>query len=100
MPPGKLGWPEFAAHISEAANVPVESIEPGTRLLEDLGLDSLALVEVIVTLLVDLDMTSLQSDLAKREWLHVTVGELFAEYERGRAPARREQFLIRTQPRQ
>lgn len=95
----KLEWSSFATAIAQTAGVPAERIEPGTRLLEDLGLDSLALSEVIVLLLVDFEMFSLEQELSKREWRHVTVGELFQEYQRGQAPPSREHVVIRTQPR-
>jgi acyl carrier protein len=64
-------------------------------LIDDLGIDSLALSELVVFLLVDLQMTSLESDLGKRDWTMVKVGELFDEYARGQAPPARQQFVIR-----
>lgn len=92
---GKLGWEQFAAAIAEAAQVPVEKITPTSRLLEDLGLDSLALSELIVLLIVELEMTKLESELASREWDRVTVGELFEEYQQGERPPRGKEYVIR-----
>lgn len=92
---GKLQWREFAQAVAGAANVPAEAITAESRLLDDLGLDSLALSEVVVMLLVDLGMASLESGLGQRDWRHVTVGELFEEYRQGRPGAPREQFVIR-----
>jgi acyl carrier protein len=91
-------WAEFAAAIAEVAHAPAETIAPGTRLIGDLGLDSLALAEVIVLLLTELDVPSLDGDLSGREWEQVTAGELFEEYRRGERPPRGAQFVIRQRP--
>lgn len=77
--------------------MPAERIEPGSRLLADLDVDSLALSEVIVLLVIDFKMASLETNLSTREWELVTVGELFEEYQRGQPPPNREQFVLRTQ---
>jgi acyl carrier protein len=90
-----LEWVRFAEAIAEAANLPIETIEPGSRLLEDLGIDSLGLAEVICLLLVDFKMASLESDLSTRDWRLVTVGELYEEYQRGEALPPRERYTLR-----
>lgn len=92
----KLGWEAFVTVLARAANVSSEAIERRTRLADDLGLDSLAFAEVIVALLVDLDMESIEQDLGQRDWRDVTVGELFDEYQSGQGRARGEQFVMRT----
>lgn len=93
---GKLDWPQFAARIAEVVGVPVGRVEHGSSLLDDLGLDSLALTEVIVLLLVDLDMSSLEPGLAERDWRQVTVGNLFEEYSHETPAQPRTQFVMRT----
>ena len=91
---GKLGWEQFAAAIADVSGVQVGRISESSRLIEDLGLDSLALSEVIVFLLVELEMDSLGADLQDREWVRVTVGELFTEYSTHRRPSRGTEFVI------
>ena len=91
----KLRWEQFASAIAEAGEVSVETITPESRLLEDLGLDSLALSEVVVLLMVDFGMSALEKELASREWERVTVGELFDEYQRDERPARGKEYVIR-----
>jgi acyl carrier protein len=73
-------WDRFAAAVAEAARVDPAAIEPHTRLLEDLGLDSLSLTEVVVALMVDFEMQALSEELEQRDWNGVTVGELYDEY--------------------
>jgi acyl carrier protein len=76
-------WETFAAAIASSAQVSVDRIGSGTRLTEDLGLDSLALTELVVLLIVEFDMTDLADDLEARNWAGVTVGALYSEYRRG-----------------
>lgn len=80
---------EFAAVIAEVAQVPVERVQPSSRLLEDLSLDSLSLAELVCVLIVDLGMATVDDDVGERDWFGITVGELFGEYERGVATPRR-----------
>jgi acyl carrier protein len=93
-----LRWAEFTAAIAEVARVPADAIAPGTRLIGDLGLDSLALAELVVLLLTEIGVPSLEDELAGREWEQATVGELFAEYQRGDRPPRGSQFVNRQRP--
>lgn len=53
------------------------------RLIADLGLDSLALAEVITALVLDFGMESLAADLDDRQWELVTLGELHEEQRTG-----------------
>lgn len=94
----KLGWDEFAAAIGGAANIAGSAIDRRSRLLEDLGLDSLALAEVVVLLLVDFNMTRLGVELGKRNWTLVTVGELYDEYQWDEPPPHRKEFVMRAPP--
>jgi acyl carrier protein len=81
---GKHTWEHFAAAVAGIAQVQAQDIAPTTRLDNDLGLDSLALTELVVLLIVDFDMESLEDDLDDRDWAHVTVGALYDEYTSGR----------------
>lgn len=94
-----LSWESFAELVAQAGGVPVDKVTQEARLLEDLNLDSFALTEVLVSLLLDLEMRSLERDLNRREWRQVTVGELYTEYVRNEAPPRGDQYVIRTRPR-
>jgi acyl carrier protein len=80
----KQTWQEFSDGVAGAARVPQARITPGTRLIEDLDLDSLALTEVIVVLISDFGFEQLDDELGDRVWEGVTVGDLFDEYVRGR----------------
>jgi acyl carrier protein len=84
-----LSRTDFAVVIAEAAQVPIDRIESSSRLLEDLGIDSLSLAELVCVLIVDLGMASVDDDVGERDWFEITVGELFREYERGAATPRR-----------
>jgi acyl carrier protein len=72
---------EFLALISEATRVDLaEAPAVMERPLEELGLDSLALTELAVALIVDLEMTAVADDLPARDWRDVTLGEIYDEY--------------------
>jgi acyl carrier protein len=94
----KLGWEEFANAIALAGKLPAENVRQDQRLLEDLGLDSLGLLEVIVFLVVDCGMEALADELPERDWRGVSAGELYREYREGVPPPRREEFTTRLRP--
>jgi acyl carrier protein len=73
-------WDGFVTAVATAAHVRPEAITPSTRLDEDLGIDSLALAEVVVVLIVDFGMDAMAEQLDQRDWSGVTVGELYDEY--------------------
>lgn len=52
---------------------------PDARLVEDLGLDSLALIELAVMALVDYELEALSEGLQQSSWEGVTVGDLYRE---------------------
>ena len=75
------GWPEFAAAVAEVAGVAPATLSPDSRVVEDLGLDSLALVELILVLaeapaLMD---PRLVARLEGRRWEQTSLGQLFDE---------------------
>ena len=81
-----VSWETFAAAVAALAQVPADEITPEAGLDQDLGLDSLALTELVVLLIVDFDMQSLADELEHRDWSKVTMGELYDEYQMGRKP--------------
>jgi acyl carrier protein len=94
----KLSCDAFTELVAVTLNVSSAGLRPETRLIEDLGLDSLALAELLVVMITELRMERLAEDLGDREWTNVTLGELYEEYERGE-PVAREEYVIRAKPR-
>jgi acyl carrier protein len=78
-----MNWEDFAHAVAEVAGADSSQVGHRTRLVGDLGLDSLALTEVLVMLMVDLQMTSVADQLAERDWGRVTVGDLYEKYRTG-----------------
>jgi len=78
-------WEGFAAEIAAIAQRPTEEVERRLRIVEDLGLDSVALAELVLVLIDDYGMASISDDLDQRTWEGVTVGQLFDEYLRDAA---------------
>ena len=72
-------WREFANQIATVARVAHEDVQPKSRLIEDLALDSLALTEVVVFVIETYDPLPFLQRLEGRTWEGVTVGELFYE---------------------
>jgi acyl carrier protein len=72
-------WMKFAVLLADAAERPVETIAPTSRLVADLDLDSLGLAQLVVDLLVDFSTPTLANGLAQRHWNEITAGELFTE---------------------
>jgi acyl carrier protein len=75
-----ISWETFAAEVAEIAQVPAAEVMADTRVLEDLGLDSLALAELGVVLVDKYDLWSLSSDLEVRRWENLSVRALYDEY--------------------
>lgn len=75
-----MNWPDLTREVARFADVPADSIERDTRLIEDLGLDSLALTELLVTLIEAHDLDSLAEELVQRSWENVSAGELYELY--------------------
>jgi acyl carrier protein len=70
-------WDEFISVVAEFTELPVESIE-------NLGLDSLALTELLITLIEDHGVDALTEDLFERSWERVTLAALFEKYCNGK----------------
>ncbi len=72
-------WGEFIDTIAEVVPEPSTELAPETRPIEDLGLDSLALIELLVVLIEKYDPAGLAGPLDDRTWEGVTLGILFRE---------------------
>lgn len=81
-----IPWEEFVREVAGIAEVSPDSVDEQSRILEDLGLDSLALAELGVVLVDKYDTYSLSRELETRRWDNVTVRALYDEYLTG-APA-------------
>jgi hypothetical protein len=77
--PSLVEWDRFAAEVAEIADVPASELRRETRLIEDLGLDSIQLVEIAVVLISGYGAGEAGEGLGGRSWDGVTVGELFEE---------------------
>jgi acyl carrier protein len=73
-------WQQFVARVAEVADVSPDELTRETRFVEDLGLDSLALVEIVVALLVDFGLEELSENLQDSAWVDVTLGMVYDEY--------------------
>lgn len=73
-------WRRYIDVISEVSDVSVESIHRDSSITRDLGLDSLAIVELAVALIEKLKAEGMEKALGSMDWGKVTVGELFDQY--------------------
>lgn len=76
---GGASWERFAAEIARIAEVPPTDVDADTRIIEDLGYDSLALAELALVLIDDFDMEALAESLADKSWYGVTAGQLYEQ---------------------
>jgi hypothetical protein len=72
-------WPEFARQLAELSGVPPDEIRRETRLVADLALDSLALAELVMSLIERYAPASMVRDLEDHDWGRMTAGTLFDE---------------------
>jgi acyl carrier protein len=72
-------WSDFVRDLAGATRTEADRLQRGTRLIHDLDLDSLALAEVAVLLLVDYELAHLPERLEESGWNELTVGDLFEE---------------------
>jgi len=83
------GWEQFRDKVAAIAEVAPAQVTESTRVVEDLGLDSLALTELVVMLIDDYGMTSLYAGLETKSWQDTAAGELLAESRQGTEAAGR-----------
>jgi acyl carrier protein len=72
-------WERFAEGIATMHGIDLTTVTRATYLVGDLGLDSLALTELVVMLIEDFGMDSLSLELDGRQWTDATVGDLYDE---------------------
>ena len=72
-------WARFAGTIAAVGNIDHADVTRESRLVEDLGLDSLAMFEVVVAVHVDFGVADLPERFQREAWLGVTAGALFDE---------------------
>jgi acyl carrier protein len=72
-------WERFAAGIASVVGLEPEQVTQSSRIVEDLGFDSLALLELAVLLIDEYGMERLSEQLAERNWENTSAGELFSE---------------------
>lgn len=73
-------WVGFVSAIADVAGIDADRIRAETRLVEDLGLDSLALTEVVTLLLVDYEVESVPERFQDFGWEGVTAADVFREF--------------------
>ena len=69
-------WQGLVARVAEVAGVEPSTVTAETRLIEDLGLDSLALTELLVAVISEHYLDDVAAELAERRWEGTTVAEL------------------------
>jgi acyl carrier protein len=78
-----MSWDDLIAEISRVADLPPKRIDRESRLVADLGLDSLALTELAVVLIDQYQVESLSAKLEQVPWDALTVEALFTTYVKG-----------------
>ena len=72
-----IAWERFRDDVAEVARVPPEQVTRDAWLIDDLGLDSLSVAEIIAMLAVDYGLDRALDDLERRSWERTTAGDLF-----------------------
>lgn len=72
-------WDSFLAELALIARVPASGIDAHARLVEDLGLDSVALSEVVVVL-IDQHGADPDPQLLEQSWEGLTVRGVFEAF--------------------
>lgn len=80
-------WGRFAGRVASVGELEPERVTEASRIVEDLGFDSLALLELAVVLIDEYEMERLSERLAERNWENTSVGELFSESQAEASPA-------------
>jgi acyl carrier protein len=75
-----MQWDDLVAEVVPFTELPEERIGRDTMLIEDLGLDSLALTELLIILIEEHGVDALSEELFARSWEQVTLAELFGVY--------------------
>lgn len=75
---------EFAEQVQQIVQT-TGPISSESKLVNDLGLDSLAISELVVGLVVELRIDSLLDDAETRDWTQTTVGDLYDRWRQATA---------------
>ena len=81
-------WMGFKHRLADVTQIPADEISSDTQLVSGLGLDSLALAELVMALRESYESPARQIQLEGRNWQTITVGQLFEEFTGNRVPAR------------
>lgn len=81
-------WPGFKQRLAETTQIPAGEITADAKLVPGLGLDSLALAELVIGLREAYESPARQIQLEGRNWQTITVGQLYEECTGNRVPAR------------
>lgn len=80
-------WVDFARCIANVIEIPANEVRPDAKLMPDLGLDSIGLAELAVTLRETYESSDRRIDLEHWNWETVTVGQLFKDLTGSPAPS-------------
>lgn len=69
-------WPAYVEEVARLAGVPAAEVDRQTRLIADLEMDSLAIVELVIKLDHDHGIDT-AGRLRAEGWNQITAGELF-----------------------
>lgn len=81
----KPSWEGFAATLGELTTVDATSIGREARLIEDLDIDSLGLIELVVAMVNEYSL-AIPNGLDARQWEGLTAGQLFDAVSAGALP--------------
>lgn len=73
-------WGDFAARVAETLDRDLTDVTEDARIIEDLGADSLAVLEIVVAVADDYGVEDYYEDMVNQRWTGVTVGELFRQH--------------------
>jgi acyl carrier protein len=72
-----MTWEAFTARVAEIADIEPSQVHPESLLIRELGLDSLALTELVLVVIYDLGGEALANDILERSWETVSAGQLY-----------------------
>jgi hypothetical protein len=76
----RLDWASFVRLVAQATDTREELLAGGDVPIVQLPIDSLALAELVLVLILDLEMSALAEDLPARDWRGVTLRDVYTEY--------------------
>jgi acyl carrier protein len=79
-PPTASGLVEFCHLVAGLTDLQPEFVTPEATFVDDLGLDSITLANLLAQLIERHQLRRLDADLLERDWREVTVEELYSQY--------------------